>query len=138
MRDSPKNRLINLFWNVVINLVEVFQETWERVANRKSFAGIRTIMKEVNHNLRGPFFRVVLRKDEALADFSKDQLDIGSFLTIIKAGQYRLEKRMVKWGDNNPETFWLVLENTTIGAREAWWSKRADSGEIFLKIDVDL
>lgn len=80
----------------------------------------------------------VLRKDEMLIDLSQGQFERGGVLVPVKKGQYRLEKIQVRWGDNNSEMPWLVLEKTTIGAREAWWLTRVAKGEISLKLDANI
>ncbi len=63
MTNNLKNRLIDIFWDFVINLIDAFQEIRDRVVNQKPDVRGRKIMKEINSNLRGPFFWAVLKKD---------------------------------------------------------------------------
>ena len=142
MTNKLKNRLADVFWEFVINLIDTFWEIKDRVVGQKQSGSIRKIMEEINSNIRGPFFRVTLRKDEGLLDFSQNQFEKGRMGVPMQVpvlrGQYRLERKMVEWGSDNPEMPWLVLENTTIGAREAWWQSRAALNEISLKLDADI
>lgn len=140
MAKNHGNGLADILWDIIINLLDVFQEIRDRVANGKSFAStnIRKVMQEINANLRGPFFWGTLREDEGLLDFSRSQFGILGAEVIVEKGQYRLERKMARWGSNNPEMPWLVFENTTVGAREKWWQDRAASGEVLLSLDAEL
>lgn len=138
MINSLKDKVAKIFWEFVISLIDTVQEIKDGIINQKPRGSIRKIMKEINSK---PFvfsFWIILRKDERLFDFLKDQFGSGEIGVIIQKGQYRLERKMVKWGSNNVEMPWLVLENTTIGARESWWQKQSDLSGIPLKLDADL
>lgn len=138
MTNNLKNRLIDIFWDFVINLIDAFQEIRDRVVNQKPDVRGRKIMKEINSNLRGPFFWAVLKKDAIQLDFSQGQFERGGIKVSVKSGQYRVERKLFKWGSNNSEIPWLVLENTTIGAREGWWQSQSASNQISLRLDADI
>ena len=140
MTKNQGNGFADILWDFIISLLDVFQEIRDRVANGKSFASTNTrrIMQEINANLRGPFFWGTLREGEGLLDFSRDRFERRGVEVLVGKGQYRLERKMVKWGSDNPEMPWLVLENTTVGAREKWWQNRAASGEVLLSLDAEL
>lgn len=138
MLDALKNKLANIFWNFVFNLVEILQEMKHRVIEQKPFRSIRKIIKEINSMPLVVFFWVSLRTEEKLLDFSKAHLGIIKAEVTVQKGQHRLERKMVRWGSNNTEMPWLVLENTTIGAREDWWQSRNAVNQMPPKLDADL
>ena len=114
-----KDKLARFFSDFLDNLIFMFQGIWDEVFNQPRFSQGK-IMKKINSNIRGPLFWVYLKKDERLIDFSKGQFAKRGVEVVVQKGEYRLERKIVKWGENL-EMPWLVLENTTIGAREAWW-----------------
>lgn len=130
-----KDKLARFFSDFLDNLIFMFQGIWDEVFNQPRFSQGK-IMNKINFNLRGPFFWVYLKKDERLIDFSKGQFAKRGVEVVVQKGEYRLERKIVKWGENL-EMPWLVLENTTIGAREAWWQNHTTLHKIVLKSNAD-
>jgi hypothetical protein len=130
-------KLINLFLDILAGLLYAYREIWDRVVNQKPHISARKIMKGINFNLRGPWFWVVLQKNERLLDFSKGQFEQGGVWVSVPKGQYRLQIRTVKWGGNPPQR-WLVLSGTTIGARKVWWLNQAISNKRPSNWNVDM
>ncbi len=130
-----KHKFSDLFWDFVLKLIDTFSEIRSNIIDPRPRVNVRKLIQEIFSNMPGPFFGIRLREDERLFDFSKGRFEAGGVMVVVKAGQYRLERKMIRWGSNNPEDPWLVLENTTIGAREAWWKKQLG---ISLRLDADL
>jgi len=131
MTPNLGKKIAGIFWKFLMNLIEIFQEARERFVGQKLLSNVKRTTK---NNMNGAFFLVVLKREERLLDFSIKPSRSGGVRVAIQRGQYRLERKIVRWGSSSQEMQCLVLENTTIGALENWWQSRVTLGRISLKL----